>query len=68
MTLKETVIDYGKRCAVSISGFPDDAYDIKTPPQALVAITACVSLGVKAHNELNELRAALTKLLQTPSP
>lgn len=50
------LISLGKRCAVDISGFPEDAEEITNATIALSAIKACLNLGQQALNDLNKLR------------
>jgi len=56
MTEIEEVIQLGKKCAVWITGFPEDADDINDFETAMLAIKQCVDLGIELNNELNALR------------
>lgn len=59
--LEQEIIDFGKECAVGITGFIEDADGIKTMESALLAIRESVRLGLERNNELNKLRLSLAK-------
>lgn len=53
--LRKAVIALGKKCAVNITGFPEDADEVTSEEIALKAIKAALAYGVKANDELNRL-------------
>ena len=59
--LQAEILKRGNQCAVSITGFPEDANiaDIKT---ALAAIDAALQLGIERNNERNQLQAECERL------
>lgn len=73
----EAVIELGKECAVSISGFEEDAQEVSNMQTALRLIRHCIELGKQAHARANRndeavrLAAARDELFQiytTPAP
>ena len=59
ISLSERVIELGQKCAVWITGFPEDGDEVITVEVALAAIEECIRLGIERNNELNELRQSL---------
>lgn len=55
------VINFGKECAVSISGDPDDAQEVSEFENAFQVIKGTVALGKERNNEANILREALRR-------
>ena len=49
------IIELGKKCAVQITGFPEDADEITDFMSAYGVIKAALNLGIQRNNELNEL-------------
>lgn len=50
------VIELGKKCAVDITGDPDDAAEVQDFETAMLAIKAALTYGKEANHELNKLR------------
>lgn len=68
ISLSEKVIQLGKQCAVSITGWPEDADDIVDTDIALMAIRECIRLGQESHNKLNQLLYEKEKETTDSSP
>ena len=59
--LVEDVMDLGRDCAVSITGFPEDSAAIQLPANAIAAIKEELRLGRARHNEATEIEARLAE-------
>lgn len=59
--LVEDVMDLGRDCAVSITGFPEDSEAIQLPANAIAAIKEELRLGRARNNEATEIEARLAE-------